>query len=534
MSERETPAKRQATRRPFWQNRELVAIAVLYSAAWGLMLLNGGRYWDDWCMFRLPLSSVLQLGSMMGQVWQPYYWFALSWWPNVDYLAHALIFLSYLVTALALNRIMTRMPGMDRRTRVIVPALFAVFPVNAARMALVDFQYAISLALFFVAWYLVAVDLDDPNLVRRLSTIPFFVGAMLTTNSLMVFVVLVPLYVCWVQREELRSMSGALGLARRYGYLLLLPVVTWAMRSAFLQPWGLYADYNKVKWVEAYWNLGMWPQAFGASIIAPMLRFSWLAIPFALAAYWLLRRIHTEMRISAKSYAGMAVFGFAAFFVGAAPYLAVGKLPSSANVEGWDSRHQLLIPLGAALMVYGLVMVVLVLLRSRPWVSTAVFSILIGLFIASSVSTCVSYQVDWYKQLALISHMKTTPEFRAGNVFLFVDKATKYNADNRSVLPYEFNGMMEEVFGDASRFGSQRDMVFGWAPQFEKYLPYKQYHYWQIKPPTKGYTVTITPGTLDPTRPGTLMGLMFAEHFAPKRFQQQVGKMIELTAVRTK
>lgn len=534
MSERSTSAKARTAHRPFWHNRELMLIAAIYSAAWGLMLLNGGRYWDDWCMFRLPSASALQLGSMMGQVWQPYYWLALSWWPGVNYLAHALIFACYLVAALALNRIMMRIPGMDRRTRVFVPAIFAVFPVNAARIALVDFQYAISFAGFFVAWYLVAVDLDDPNLVRRLSTIPFFIAAMMTTNSLMVFVILVPLYVCWVKWEELRDVSGALLLLRRYGYLLALPVIAWTLRSAFLQPWGLYADYNVVKWVEAYWNLGEWPKAFMASVVDPLLSFSWLAVPLALLVYVGLRRVRTQMHVSPRFFASLAAIGFFTFFLGVAPYLAVGKVPSSANLEGWDSRHQLLVPLGAALMVYGVVMLLLTLIRARPWVPAAVFSVLIGLFIASGIRTNAAYQLDWYKQQALMNHMRTSRAFRSGNAFLFVDEAAKYNADKRAVLPYEFNGMMQEVFGDASRFGCQRDMFLGWAPQFEKYMPYKQYHYWQMKLPSRGYIVTIAPGPVDGTRPGTLIGMMFDEHFAPKRFQRRIDNLIELTAVPTK
>lgn len=534
MSEQPKIVFRTLERKSNPRNRELAIIGVIYAVAWGLMLLNGGRYWDDWCMFQLSKSNVLELGSMIGQLWQPYYWYALSWWPGVNYMAHAAVFVSYLVAALALYGIVSRIPSTDSWTRVIVPVLFAVFPVNAARFALVDLQYAVSFAVFFLAWYMVAVDLDNPSLIRRVLTALLLIAAMITTNSLMVFVVLIPLYVCWVWWSERGVGSDALRLVRRYGYLVLLPVITWSIRGAYLKPWGLYAKYNEVKWAEAYWNLGAWPDAFMASVVTPVMHVSWLVIPCALLAYLLIRGVCSDLNHRPMYYAALVAIGFATFFVGVAPYLAVGKLPSSANLDGWDSRHQLLVPLGAALMVYGLVMLVLTLVRARPWVLTAVFSVIIGVFIASAVRTCVMYQVDWYKQLALISHMRTTPEFRKGNTFLFVDKATKYNADHRLVLSYEFNGMMQEVFGDATRFGSERDIFIGWARQFNAYLPYHQYHYWQYKLPPRAYTVTIAPGPVDGTRPGTLIGMMFDEHFAPKRFQRRIDNLIELTAVPTK
>lgn len=85
-------------------DRQLLWITAAYTAAWGLMLLNGGLYWDDWCMVGLSTQGAQKMGAMAGQFWQPYYWIMLDRLPMGWYVGHALTFLLFLASFVTLRR----------------------------------------------------------------------------------------------------------------------------------------------------------------------------------------------------------------------------------------------------------------------------------------------------------------------------------------------------------------------------------------------------------------------------------------------
>jgi len=140
--------------------------------------------------------------------------------------------------------------------------------------------------------------------------------------------------------------------------------------------------------------------------------------------------------------------GISAFFLGSFPYFILGHVPTFAE---WSSRHQILLPFGASLLLVGL----LGLLEKEAKI------ICISFFISISFSlnfiTYRDFFLDWHKQRELISLMQKSGDIREADIIVFSDNTTHFNAIKRMFRPYEWNGLMVTAFNDESRFGLSRD-----------------------------------------------------------------------------
>lgn len=512
--------------------RAIAAIVATYSAAWGLILLNGGRYWDDWTMVKLSVPAAQLMGDMAGQPWQPYLWLTMSWLPGAEYLVHALTFACFLGAALLLHELLRLTPGVSREATVLVPVLFAVFPVNAARIAHIDFPYTLSVVLFYLAWYLVVRDLDKPALARRLVAAVLFAFALVTTNSLLAFIAMPIAHVAWLRRDVLRSTEERNVLLVRYGFLGLLPVAMWLFKNAVFAPWGLYEEYNSMSADSIMLALRMVPASVLESFLKPMLKGAWW-LPLAVPAYFLVLKRGGDDEPSPKHDSTLFVAGAAAFFLGVFPYLAVGKLPQATGFgwDLWDSRHQLLVPLGAALMLYGaLTILARVAGLKRAAASAAMVALAVG-FVVANMGLALDYQADWYKQVSLMRHMEQSEDVRAGNFLVVRDDATALNVVGRRYLPYELSGMMYTVFGDATRFGVDEALMTPYSGQLRAYGEYEQYHWWEYEDPPRGYRVTIAAGTVDVRKPGVVLELMWRQRFDREGFERRLLDIIRVDTV---
>ncbi|MRS12096.1 MAG: hypothetical protein EG823_03375 [Actinobacteria bacterium] len=511
------------------RTRTLATIAAGYTLAWGLMLLNGGRYWDDWVMVALSPSGARLMGSMAGQPWQPYLWLTMSWLPGAEYLVHVLTFACFLGAALLLNRILARTPGVSPSAQLLVPLLFAVFPVNAARIAHIDFQYSLSIAAFYLAWYLAVADLDAPRPWRRIAAASAFVFALATTNSLMVFIALPVAHIAWLGRDALRDRAERPGFLARNGYIIVLPVGAWALKTVTLEPWGLYVGYNELGLTSGLKGLLEMPASLRSSLFEPLVD-AWPALAAAVPAYLWLRRGHALERGRVRESVIAAVLGAVALVLGVAPYLAVGKVPQMVGLDSWDSRHQLLVPLGAALLLFGVVSGLVRLLKGDPRIALAVLLALSAAFVVADARIALVYQADWYKQVALMGEMEASKEFSEGNYFIVADQAVHLNALDRRYLPYELSGMMYRVFGTPTRFAWDEELGAAYAGQLTAYMEYEQYHWSEWTAPARTYRVTIMPGTTDVTDLPTLLALMWQQRFDRETFERRIGDVLDVEA----
>lgn len=495
-----------------------------------MLLSASGRYWDDWAALDTSAQAVAEWNRMQGTFWQWDFLRLLSLLPGTERIGHVLTFALYLVSALLVLGLMRRLKGVSVQARVIISVLFAVFPVNAARYAHIDLMYAVALAAFLLAWWLIAIDLEEPQVWRRACAAAILLFAMLSTGSLLMFVVVLPAYVIWATGLW-RDPGSCRSLFIRYGFIIGMPVVAWTIRTVALRPSGLYEGYNELSTQGLARGVTLLSTAFTSSFVDPIgLALSshiGVKVLLGVAVYTMFLRLfpgdtktveHSWGRLLALTGAGMTTFA-----IGVYPYVAVGKIP---QLLGWDSRHQLLVPIGAAMLLYALVALASRLLGLQSRATLLILCVLMGAFILADVQASASYQADWYKQVSLMQRMEQSEAMQANTHFIFTDATGDLNAAGRDYSAYEYNGMLRMVFGDATRFGVG-------APYIDRYDPlvmrqYEQYNCWQYEPTTERTSVVIERGSVDVRDERVLLRLMWEEVFQPSEFRQDVADVVRI------
>jgi hypothetical protein len=465
------------------------------------------------------------------------------------FLFRALVFLSYLIAALLLYSILKTVKEIDDTSRLFLAIFFAVFPLNGARVSIANSYFAIGYLLFFCGLWLISryfgvSNIRDKALLRAFSLIAFLFSFFLT-NSLLFFYAIVLLYILYREIEGPSSISvrGVIRIATKYSDFVVIPILFFAIRQQFFEPYGLYAGYNEItsnSLLHApFWLIVSYYTSFVRVLIDSTLNLG--AVVFALSlvgasAIFYLYRVRygkngTSLQqlcrgletVREKNIFKLFVIGLILFGAGAFPYVAVGKLPT---VGGWASRHQLLLPLGASFMLYlGIIIATQKLPKRGLFRGFVLFTIII-LFTASNVISYVDYQKDWYKQVSLIDNFRDNEVIMDHTTFLFQDQSSDLNANNRAYDFYEYTGIMRYAFGNDTRFGSDVNSYVN-VSYYKAYSSYNLANYTSKEP---DYKVIIENGGYKMTFVNTLK-LMFYQRFEPDKYDYNVDRIISLKPV---
>lgn len=402
----------------------------------GILLIPGAVFWDDWVLYHTAPATIAEMFEDAGAMFNA-----------VTYLHHALLGLgmwSYKVltfglwfaTGLLLNRILARTRLFPDGARLAVVLLFLVLPFNAARVAAINFPYTLTTFFFFLAWYL----MDRQRIAAlALFTLGFF------TPSLLMFYAL-PILDAAYRGGYLRSVREMLRFGVRRLDFLLLPFLFFAVRQWSFAPSGTYAGYQsnyslrnilpsaRAQWVDA---LDL-PLRLDTLLFLALLPLVWMLLARAASSR------PDDGRVTAPRLATWAALGVAAFLLGAVPYWILGLPPSFTE---WASRHQLLLPLGTALLLVAAVWALPVRLR------TAAMAVALAGSLSFGIGTSYAFWVDWQKQQVLIELFRRDPAIAKADFIVFVDRTRYLNAIARYYRFYEWNGLLVEAFGTEKRFG---------------------------------------------------------------------------------
>ena len=183
--------------------------------------------------------------------------------------------------------------------------------------------YAVCMSAFFIGWFLLVRAPVIRTWMAATAGILFFMS--FTTSSL-VFYVLPMAHLWW--RADGDCWPRPWHFLRCYWPLLLLPFTFYALKVTFFRPYGDYEGYNALT-------------GSGATVAL----FLVLATAVPLALLLLKRR-----RIDEEVIRVFLPFSAGAFMtaLAIAPYISVGHFPP---FKEWASRHELLLPLGIALIL---------------------------------------------------------------------------------------------------------------------------------------------------------------------------------------
>ena len=402
---------------------------ILYGLSFLPRLLSmNSIFWDDWISFDHQTGKLLKsIYSGTGNA---------PWRRMIEmygFQSSLLIFkivsiVGYFAVGYFLFHILKRSKFVNANQLVAITLLFLIIPVNSARVSIANSKYGVDLFFFFLAWYL--YETKSHKLTKICAFVFFFLSY--STLPFPTFTLLPILY-----HVMLKSPKNIREYLREFLYavpLMLLPIVYLALRQIYWPPTGGLA--------------GMYtPQILG--ITRALLFVSICSIPLAL-------HIAATKFENIKKPNLLTAAGCFAVSIAAVPYMVGGHLVDISdwlitfipNFSDWNSRHQLTLPLGIALIIVGSMKMEKA--ERLKWNTYPVLSSVLAVFVVLNITFAQEYFLDSRKQDAVIEAMATNPDLKSVRSIYIDDQAVRFNARGRLIRAYEWEGMLDKALGSKS------------------------------------------------------------------------------------
>ncbi len=525
------------------RSQQYLTLSALCVLAWGLSLLNyDGIYWDDWNIVGNTGDNIKATFDEAGAILAATVHQALTGVGNGVWIYRLISFGSWWITGLLIFRLLLGSARVSTSDAFYLAALSIVYPVNQARIAVVNISSSYSVAIFFVAFALLTWALRARRVdIRLLSLGLFFLSFEI--GSLLVFYLVPFAYVLLQEREQWIGEKGRPDLRRSCGWalrrldIISLPVVFFMLKAIYFAPSGRYAGtssfsglgYNTVTldglWYGSWMSLWAIYQASVMAINAAIANVSSVIIPLIalLAVYFTkIALVEDEPLRNRRFYWGMLLVGLLLLYLAVFPYAAVGKIGLPFD---WYSRYQLLTPLGGSFCVYAFLR--LLMGSAKSWYVAAVMSTILLTFAHKDLADMARYQVDWAKQESIIQQVRGIGAVRdnPGKRFLIVDNAPEYNAEQRAYRYYELSGFLRSAFNDNSRLAvsetsSPTATSFG---ELSKYLAMDNLDVQGTEEMIGKITIESGPRITDPTP-----SIYFYRFFDTDGYRQRLPNLVTL------
>ena len=501
---------------------------LLYLASNFFMILNvDGKYWDDWWILGVEQSILDQvfyhLDGDAGAVRARMIGF-LSQVGNGVLVFRILTFMLYFGVVLSVFKILQTISALSKEDVFFVTLIFMLTPLNSAKaLAVSVFPYAVSLFIFFIGFYLLSRNLSSNNLfIRFLILILFF--ASFLTNSLLVFYA-VPLIYLFYQKYHNQSntfFNNFRVFIKQNLDFVFLPFVFFVVRSIFFKPSGLNYDYNSFDWhmilsmpitiLISFYSSFLEPISQSLTTFTPFWIFGLLVflLPFGDKS--------DNLTGDKKHYLRFLLLGCLFFVLAVFPYLAVSKLPQLGD---FASRHQLLIPLGFAFILYFFIKFFAASVGAKNQLTTQVLWIFILAFTAQNIYINYQYKLDWFYQVGLEEHIKDMDIFENNTTFV-VDMEHDLLQLRHIMNEGEHSHRLKKIFGNEKRLMMDKSEVEKVLNNSEKSLASasKSWVYSEQEP----VYIRITKGRLH-------RKIFFYEFFDQEKFKFFAKKLIYVEQV---
>ena len=394
-------------------------LAAGYILSYGFMLIYAGSFfWDDWLNYFETNSSDIR-SSVAFSGFDPIRLVFEGWITEINpAIFQLLIFMMFPISALFLWKVLTQNRYLSEVEAISISALFLLFPVNSARASMTLFMYSFCHLCFFAAWWLLELRRRWWTVVLAITLFVF----SFDTASFLLFIS-VPLL------NSLLNAGGNLKDIQRWiGKNLLfivLPVVYW-----FVEP-KLNPVLNPEK--LAYWT----PSISGS------LRGLIVGLLIMIIATYLI--VVRKFRYAEQRGPIQFLVGILLIWVGMFPYMTLGHFPNLSSIllgfvpgaSDWDSRHQLLMPLGMGIATIGVFNYFGSSKLVRGVAAVCSISILINFTIQQD------YYLDSIRTKHIITALQRTTELDNVEILLVNDQALRFNARGRFIRSYEWDGILK-------------------------------------------------------------------------------------------
>ena len=410
-------------------------LAIVFAATHGWVLLSwNALFWDDWSILTADADEIRRMFKFVG--------FDLTGVLHAGLVplgagAYKILMLSSLALMSLCVFLIARHHGFKAENAGWITALFIVAPLNTSKIAAINVAAVMFAAIFFVAWALLLRDLQKPSVLKRIGVLVLFSIAFYLPSSL-AFFALPAMSIAWHAHRAHPDWSERFVALFKRADFFVLPFVQFAIfRIFFFKPDASIAnEYHKFGIRSSRLQEAI--DRIQADILFDMpwaVRIVLIVLPFVV-----LLRLTTcppAQHVDMVRRADVWIFiGLSACFFALLPYLAVGRLPLFSD---WNSRYQLFLPLGFALVCWSMSQYIGVYVQRR-WLGISTLALILVLSAEFSVRSYFEYAKDWQKQNQLMAALQELKAITHSDNIVIVDSVVYAK---RRVLRYnEYTQMM--------------------------------------------------------------------------------------------
>lgn len=432
----------------------VLQIGAVYFMAHFFIFILSGCWWDDWTFMTHDLNYINIVASESGR---PEWNFLVPLCWSLPNNGRILIFFLYLFMSLFVYEFLKDSTLFDKKESLIIASLFAVFPVNEARILISNFAYAVGLFFFYLSLMLFSKwnGLEagkKKNVLRVLLLISFFVSFILNSVLAYYYILFVYLFaVDFLANKEkkflLRTLLSVKNVVFRYPDFFVLPFIYYGTNKILFPTYGdTFGNYNSISFggllksvlyiplsvVEVFANISKRAVA-NLNLFTAMI----LCISVLITYFW--KNDREEKRDPLRCML-MFAGGLVVLTLGLFPYVMVrGRVIDLIGVKGRDG---ILVPFGTSIMICSL----LRLLNGRFRRVSVTALVIVGIICFNSLY--IEWQKDYYYQLS-IQNLLNNDVVRDNNTFFITDIN---ETDVQGERYYSFNALSYFVFGDETRF----------------------------------------------------------------------------------
>ena len=431
--------------------KDIIIISIIFLLTNWFMLVLTGTWWDEktWAF-----SSTAEKWDISLQLGRPIDFFLQVFIFKIpEVVARIIIFICYYCITIGTYFIYNQIAFFDESHAFLATIIFVAIPANDAKVMRGVFPYTVGCFLFIVAFcelILLQKKYKYNNIPLRILTIALFLGSFLL-NSNLVFYGVPCLYIF-----RYIIVNGQIRTFYKWFDFAIAPLVFFGVKICFFPAYGLYEGYNEVTVDRIIFGMIRTINTCVGrliDILANWFEFVNIALLFigivllivvfiyeSGAEKFKMILIQKPNVISMKYRIILLLIGLIAMYLGAFAYVVTGKY---CSLNGVDGRSSILLPFGAALIIYAVVL----------WVPSKCIEIILCIAIVLCGflhfnSYYLSYQQDYYRQQDLVYELNENRDvlFDTKNIIYLSSFEPKVGATRF----YTLNSNGREAFGDES------------------------------------------------------------------------------------
>lgn len=555
----------------------LLLIITIYSVSNIILLINNGRFWDDWAGFNSTFEEMMNFAYRLGPTYHVYWqYYLLHLTNNPVLLFHWLTFIIGIVNIILFYKIISFFITEKPFCNYAITLLFAVIPYNSTKIIMACFNYSVGLLLFLTAILFFLSYIESRKIILRIISLAFFFLSFAFLNSTLVMFQAVIIYILFFYNKDKiinfiktnvkylfsSTKKNIISLiidktyqnknSKRYCLIvfhkllvwidfIILPFLFWFIRITFFYPKGVYGsiNYNKPVFIRII-NfpielldviLNNLFNIFSQNINLDHKIDKTLYVIFFIIIFFIQRKMfgqNTNQLENTDKKKLLFLSGLFFFSAAAFPYIATGLHPNFNQGE-YASRHQILLIIGASLIVLSFVLLLTKIIKNQ----IIILSLIIPLFMITTIKQQMAYTYSWLKQESLENHFKKIPELRNFNYFCVIDNAISYN---ETALYYDldvYTGIYKKIYGtqnkyiaDYNNYGLHKNM-FEIFPEHKAVFNCRDILF--INPPE--YYLVINKNKK--IQPEEVFFLIYQFHFNRVEFDKKIDSLLRIQLIKT-